>query len=103
MGHPGCLFLPRGHLGAQALFFLFELRSEFGAAILGLECLTNLDLGFRCMRIGAALYPFDSLFQRPHLPQPESGDKFLGLGEGSVDDGTLGSGKLNTFALRGRM
>ncbi len=53
------------------------------------------------MGIGAALYPFDSLFQRPHLPQPESSDKFLGLGEGPVDDGTLGSGKLDTFAPRG--
>jgi hypothetical protein len=38
------LLLLRGHLGAHSLVFLFELGSEFGAEVLGLEYLTNLDL-----------------------------------------------------------
>ena len=54
-------------------------------------------------RIGAALDPFDRLFLRLHLPQPEAGDQLLGLGEGPVDHGPLVAGELDARALRARM
>src|SRR3982074_1619629 len=72
MGQPRGLLLLRGDLFAKALFFLPELGSKFGAEILRLEYLTNLDFRFAFMGIGATLDPFDGLFPRPQLPQPES-------------------------------
>src|SRR6478735_7725627 len=78
-------------LGADALFLLAQLRGEGLSEILGLEDPADLDLGIACHWIRAALDPFDRLFHRLALPDPETGDQFLGLGERSVDDGTLGA------------
>src|SRR5213596_1625424 len=47
----------------------------------------------------AALDPFDRLFLRLHLPQPEARDQLLGLGERPVDDGPLVPGELDPRAL----
>src|SRR5438046_4627249 len=96
-------FLLRGDLRAQALLLLPQLGGELGAEVLRLEDLADLDLGILPHRIGAALDPFDRLFLRLHLPDPEAGDQLLGLGEGPVDDGALGSREPDARALRARV
>src|SRR6266508_1235690 len=73
-------------LRALALFLLFELRRERVAEICGFEDLTDLDFAFAEWR---AFEPFDRLGLRLHLPEPETGDQLLRLGEGAVDDGLL--------------
>src|SRR5437879_155864 len=96
-------FLLRGDLRAQALLLLPQLGRELGAEVLRLEHLADLDLRILPHRIGAALDPFDRLFLRLHLPDPEAGDQLLGLGEGPVDDGALGSREPDARALRARV
>src|SRR5712692_8017595 len=87
-------------LHAQTLLLLSELGREFGPEVFCLEDLTNLDLGLGARhRIGAALHPFDRLFLRLDLPQPEAGDQLLRLGEGPVDHRALVSGELDPRAL----
>src|SRR5438045_1735249 len=63
--------LPFGQLRAQALFSLAHFVGHDLAEVLGLEHLPDLDLRFAMHRIGAPLHPFDRLFFRTHLPQPE--------------------------------
>src|SRR6516164_4680704 len=78
-----------GYLGAQALFPLPQLGSKLGTEVLCFEDLANLNLRFPFLRTGAALDPFDRFFHGPHLPQPETGDQLLGLGERPVDHGPV--------------
>src|SRR3989441_3598025 len=91
------------YLGAQALFLLPELGGRLGTEDAGLEPLANLNPGFPLMGVGAALAPFDRLFHRPHLPQPEAGDQLLGLGEGPVDHGSIPSREPDALAFRTRV
>src|SRR6266540_3312066 len=97
------LFLLRDDLRAQALLLLPQLGGELCAEILRLEHLADLDLGILPHRTRAALDPFDRLFLRLHLPYPEASDQLLGLGEGPVDDGALGSREPDARALRARV
>src|SRR5262249_22950303 len=69
---------PPGGLGTQARLLLAQLRSG-SAEVLGLEELADLDL--RAAVEGGPLEPLDRLFLRLALPQPESGDQLLRLGE----------------------
>src|SRR5256885_14420775 len=100
---PPLLFLLRGYLRAQALLLLPQLWRELGAEVLRLEHLADLDLGILPHRIGAALDPFDRLFLRLHLPDPEAGDQLLGLGEGPVEAGALRTREPDARALRARV
>src|SRR5712691_1253299 len=93
--------LLRGHLRANSLLLLPELGRELAAKVLRLEHLANLDL--RLLAEGGALDPFDRLFLRLHLPEPEARDQLLRLGEGPVDYGPLPSRELDARALRARV
>src|SRR6266446_11005561 len=97
------LLLLRGQLRAQALLLLPEFGSEFGAEVLGLEHLANLDLGLPAEGIGAALDPFDRLFLGLHVPQPETGDQLFRFGEGPVNHGPLAAFEPDARALGARM
>src|SRR4029434_774720 len=68
-------------LGAQTILLSAKLRRKFGTEIIRLENRAEFDLAFLER---TALQPFDGLFHRAQLPDPETGDQFLGLGEGSV-------------------
>ncbi len=58
------------NLRAQTLLLRPELRSELGAEVLSFKDPSNLDLGLRIRAgIGAALDPFDRIFQRLHFAQ----------------------------------
>src|SRR5271169_5596634 len=91
------------NLATQALTPLFHLGSQFGAEVLRLEYLPDLDFRLALMRIRAALHPFNRLFHRPDLPYHEACDEFLALGERAVDPGALVSGKAYPLALRTRL
>src|SRR5262245_1710228 len=90
----------RGRLRADALLLLAELGGERGTEVLRLEHLANLHLG---VLEGGPLEPFDRLFPRLHLPQPEAGDQLLRLGERSVDHRPLSPGELDAHPLRTRV
>src|SRR5208337_3472449 len=77
-----CLILD---LSPLPVFLGAQFRRERRAKIRRLEHRPNLDLRILGHRIGAALHPLDGLLDGFHLPQPEAGDQFLGLGEGSVE------------------
>src|SRR5436305_13545303 len=96
----GLGLLPRGDLGAQALFLLPQLRGEFGAEVLRLEDLADLDL---LVLERGALEPLDRLVLRLHPPDPVAGDQLLGLGEGAVDHGRLAVRELDPRAFRARL
>ena len=85
-----------GHPRTQPLLLLLQLGREFGAEVVGLEYLTDLDLPFL---EGDALDPFDRLCLRLRLNQPEPGDELLRLGEGAVDDGTRLAGEFDACAF----
>src|SRR5258708_10938974 len=86
---------------AELLFPLRELAGGVaGSAVWRLEDLPDLDLG---ILEGGALEPFDRLFLRLHLPQPEPGDELLPLRKGPVDHGPLSLGELDPRALRARL
>src|SRR5207245_934685 len=95
------VLLPLLGLRAQALLLLPELGRELGPEVFRLEHLANLDLGLRAREgIRTALDPFNRLFLRLHLPQPEAGDQLLRLGEWPVDHGALVSREFDARALR---
>src|SRR6185437_13215995 len=74
--------LLRGHLRADALFLLPELRSELVTEIRRFKHLTNLDFGvFK----GCFLKPLDRFIQRLHLPQPEACNQLFGFREWSLN------------------
>src|SRR5438093_1027535 len=90
----------RGRLRAQSLLLLLELRLERITEVLRLEHLANLHFTF--LERGP-FQPLDGLAQRLHLPQPETGDQLLRLGEGPVDHRALRSGELDPRPLRARL
>src|SRR5713226_584365 len=98
METPGSRRLLLVDLLAQALFLLSELRGEFGAKVLRLEDLANLNLGSAVER--GAFEPLDRLVHRPDLPQPKARDQLFGFGEGAVDHGALGAREADALALR---
>ena len=86
--------------GAHFLFPDAQFRREFGAEILRLEERPDLDLGLLAGHwIGTALHPVDGLLQARHLPDPESGDQFLGLRERAIDDRLLAALAIEAHAL----
>src|SRR5258707_119338 len=88
------LLLKRRGLRADPVFLLAQLGRDLRAEVVGLEHLPDLDLRFALgERIGAALDPFDRLFLRLDLKDPEAGDQLFCLRERSVDDGSLGAGE----------
>src|SRR3989304_4843901 len=95
---------PRLRLRRRLRDLLPELSVVFDrlarTEVLQLEYLANLDLAFL---EGDALGPFDRLFLRLHLNQPETGDELLRLGEGSIDHGALRSREPDACALRARV
>src|SRR5437868_11128274 len=95
--------LPGGNLRSQALFLLAKLGRELGAEVVGLEDLANLELALSTGGVRAALGPFHRLFFGSHLPDPKTCDQLFGLGERTVDDGSLRAGELDPRALRARM
>ena len=95
---------------AESNYFFFSsslpssrARSTAGTEVVHLEKLADLDFAFLAfVGSGDALGPFDRLFPGLHLNDPVSGDEFLGLGEGAVDDGALDSRELDAGALGAR-
>src|ERR671912_2390450 len=87
-------------LRTQTVLLGTELRRELGTEIVGLENLAQFDFAFLEW---TALKPFNGLFHRAQLPDPETGNELLGLGKRSVDHSALGSGEPHTLALRRRM
>src|SRR6476620_8895966 len=91
-------------LRAQPFLLRAQFRREFGAEVLGLEDLPDLDFGFFAgHRVWTALDPFDRLLFRFALPQPESGDQFLRFGKRAVDDRTLAVREFHARTLGARM
>src|SRR5882724_2598109 len=95
------LLLGLGCRRAQPLFVLPEFGLELGTEVVRFEDLANLDLEAVIER--RTLEPLDRLFFGLHLPQPETGDQLLRLGEGPVGHGPLVSRKFDTRALRARL
>src|SRR6185437_144044 len=91
------------------LLSLLHLLAEFaravhrvaGSKVVQLEKLADLDFTFLtlAMRSGNPFSPFDRLFPGLHLNDPVSGDQFLSLGEGAINNGALASGKLDARAF----
>ena len=75
-------------LGSELYFVLNLLFGQDGCEVFHLKDLADFD--FRVARVGAGatLDPLDGLFEGLDLPEPEAGDKLLGLGEWAVDDGS---------------
>src|SRR5215813_1808014 len=82
-------------LRTHTLLLLPELGRELCSKVLRFEHLANFDLGFSLHGVWAALDPIDRLCHRLHLPQPETGNQLLRLGEGPVNDSPLASRKLD--------
>ena len=65
-----------------------------------LEDLADLDFAIAGgAATGDALDPFDGLFEGFDLPEIKAGDEFLGLGEGTVNDGAVLAGEVNASAF----
>src|SRR4029079_1467177 len=91
-----CALLRSELLSLGAVF-----RMRFGAEILCLEQLSNLDLGLLPGHgIRTPLDPFNRLLQRVAFPYPEAGDQLSGLGERPIDHGSLLAVKLDPCSLR---
>src|SRR6266851_5250602 len=88
-----------GRLRPPALVLLPQLGRVRLPEVVRLEHLANFDLTVVAGGIGDALDPFDRLFPRLHLPDPEAGDELLRLGEGPVDDGPLPAREFDARAL----
>src|SRR5204863_7239910 len=88
------------NLLTDALLLLPEFGCEFGAEVFGFEYRPEFD--FDSSAKWGTLYPLDRFVHGAHLPQPESGNQFLRLGERAVDDGALRAGKFDALAFRGR-
>src|SRR6266702_1694253 len=87
-------------LRAQSLLLLLELRLERITEVVRLEHLANLHFTF--LERGP-FQPLDGLAERLHLPQPETGDQLLRLGEGPVDHRPLAPGEPDARALGARL
>src|SRR5262249_22452511 len=89
----------------EPLLIRLEVGGVLGREVLGLEERADLDLRLLARhRVRAAAHPLDGLVQRLDLPDPVARDELLGLGEGSVDDGPLLSGReAHPLALAARL
>src|SRR3954453_12592647 len=83
-------------LVAQLLLPFPQFRREVRAEVLGLGDPPDLDLGVLERR---ALEPFGGLLERGDLPDPETADQLLGLGERTVDDVRLRAVEAHSLAL----
>src|SRR5665647_3669247 len=72
------------HPCALPLLLLAQLGRERLAELLGVEDLTDLDLGFAAHR--RALHPVDHLLERVRLDHPVAGDQLIRLRKGSTAD-----------------
>src|SRR5882762_5180201 len=80
------------------------LGGKLCAEILGLKHLTNLNVRLLAWHgIRTALDPINRLLQRLALPEPESGDQFLCLGEWAVDHSPLLCREPDPRSLRTRL
>ncbi len=82
------------------LYFVLDLLfGQDGCEVFHLKDLTDFDLGFASVGVGAALDPLDGLFEGLDLPEPEAGDEFLGFGEGAANDGTRLAGEFDACSF----
>src|SRR5215467_715456 len=87
------------HSSAEVFFLLNFFVAEGGCEVFGLEDLADLYVAFAVGRVGASLDPLDGLFERLHLPEPEAGNEFLGLGERAVNDSAVLAGEADNGAF----
>src|SRR5688500_7273318 len=82
------LFLPGVllELGAK----LVHSHRDLWAEVLRLPDRADLEVAWARHRVGAPLGPFDRLFHRPDLPDPETRHQLLRLSEGAVGYRPLG-------------
>src|SRR6516164_1761620 len=78
-----------------------QLRCQVLAEVVGFEHRAYFDFRL-ALAERRAPDPFDRFFERPHLPQPESGDQLLALGEGSVDHRVLAAAEPDAHAMGAR-
>jgi hypothetical protein len=71
------------NLLALSRLLRFQLGRQIRAEIFGVEDSAYLDL-FLALFERRTADPLDGLVHRFHLPEPEAGNQFLGLGEGSI-------------------
>src|SRR3569832_234769 len=88
---------------AKLLFPFPIFFAHHGGEIPGFKHQPDLDLRFARHRVRAALHPLNGFFQRPHLPEPEAGNQFLGFGKGAVDHRAILAFKAHPRAFRRRM
>src|SRR6266481_6982896 len=84
-------------LSSFRYFVLDLLFGQDGGEVFHLKDLADFDFGAGAE--GAALEPFDGLFDVADLPDPEAGDELLGLGEGPVDNGKRIAGEFDACAF----
>jgi hypothetical protein len=94
------LRFPGRYLLADSLLLLSQLGSEIGSEVLRFEHLTELHLSLPERR---PLQPFDGVFLRFHLPEPEPRYQLFRLGEGPVYDGSLVARESHPRALGARL
>src|SRR5882724_8111171 len=103
----GLLFIEFVDFRAETFLLLSKLWSEFRAKVLRLENLANLNLALNVrayiVGTGTSLDPLDRFFQCFYLPQPETGDQLLRLGERPVDYCRLPPRESDAHALRARV
>src|SRR5258705_13744197 len=78
-------------------FVLDLLFGQDGGEVFHLKDLADFDFGAGAE--GAALEPFDGLFDVADLPDPKAGDELLGLGERAVDNGMRIAGEFDACAF----
>src|SRR5580692_10449151 len=76
----------------------FTVSPRRSGEILGSENRPDFDVGIGQHRIRAALDPLDRLLDRAYLPQPITGNQFLGLRKRTVGHGARGPGKAHALA-----
>src|SRR6202034_1113034 len=84
-------------LSSFRYFVLNLLFGQDGCEVFHLKDLADFDFGAGFE--GAALEPFNGLFDIADLPDPETGDELLGLGEGAVDNGMRPAGEFDAYAF----
>ena len=84
-------------LSSFRYFVLDLLFGQDGGEVFHLKDLADFDFGAGLE--GAALEPFDGLFDVADLPDPEAGDELLGLSEGAVDNGKRPAGEFDACAF----
>src|SRR5580765_3711969 len=81
-------------------FVLDLLCGQDGCEVFHLKDLADFDFALaRGAAVGGTLDPLDGLFEGLDLQDRETGDEFLGLGEGTVDDGTRLAGEFDACAF----